>query len=120
MKIPLLTTKKMNYSNILHELYWMFRLKNKDTDFKKALNNRIALSLIGLSLNETFSEKSFSQKKQRISEILHDNLYQKAYQGLTLKYFPIHWKLFFYFAKTKNASGIVILSKIINFLINKS
>lgn len=95
-------------------------IKSKDTDFKKALNNRIALSLIGLSLNETFSEKSFSEKKQRISEILHDNLYQKAYQDLTLKYFPIHWKLFFYFAKTKNASGIVILSKIINFLINKS
>lgn len=95
-------------------------IKSKDTDFKKALNNRIALSLIGLSLNETFSEKSFSEKKQKISEILHDNLYQKAYQDLTLKYFPIHWKLFFYFAKTKNASGIVILSKIINFLINKS
>lgn len=95
-------------------------IKYKDTDFKKALNNRIALSLIGLSLNETFSEKSFSEKKQKISEILHDNVYQKAYQDLTLKYFPIHWKLFFYFAKTKNASGIVILSKIINFLINKS
>ena len=33
MKIPLLTTKKINYSNILHELYWMFRLKNENTDY---------------------------------------------------------------------------------------
>ena len=106
------------WKNLYNKIFEL--IKNKDTDFKKALNNRIALSLIGLSLNETFSEKSFSQKKQRISEILHDNLYQKAYQDLTLKYFPIHWKLFFYFAKTKNASGIVILSRIINFLINKS
>ena len=33
MKIPLLTTKKINYSNILHELFWMFRLKNQNTDY---------------------------------------------------------------------------------------
>ena len=34
----------------------------KDAEFRKALNNRIALSIIGLALNETFSEKPFSLK----------------------------------------------------------
>jgi len=112
---PNLFNQWKNLYSIIFE--WV---KTKDADFKKALNNRIALSLIGLSLNETFSGKSFSEKRQKISEILHDSLYQKAYQDLSLKYFPIHWKLFFYFAKSKNASGIVILSHLISFLINKS
>ena len=91
----------------------------KDAEFRKALNNRIALSIIGLALNETFSEKPFSLKRQKISEILHDDLYQKAYQNLDMKYFPLHWKLFFSLAKSKNALGVLSLSYIMNFLIKK-
>ena len=91
----------------------------KDAEFKKALNNRIALSIIGLALNETFSEKPFSLKRQKISEILHDDLYQKAYQNLEMKYFPLHWKVFFYAAKYKYATWVLLLASGINFLINR-
>ena len=94
-------------------------ISNKNIDFQKALSNRIALSIIGLGLNETFSEKPFSLKRQKISEILHDDLYQKAYQNLDMKYFPLHWKLFFSLAKSKNALGVLSLSYIMNFLIKK-
>ena len=91
----------------------------KDAEFKKALNNRIALSIIGLALNETFSEKPFSLKRQKISEILHDDIYQKAYQNLEMKYFPLHWKVFFYAAKYKYATWVLLLASGINFLINR-
>lgn len=106
------------WKNLYSKISDLIQLKNGE--FQKALNNRIALSIIGLSLNETFSDKSFSEKKNKISEILHDNLYQKAYQDLDLKYFPLHWKLFFSLAKSKNAFGVLSLSYIMNFLINKS
>lgn len=88
-------------------------IERKNDDFKIALNNRIALSLIGLGINETYSDLPFFAKTKKISQILHDNLYIKAYQYLETKYFPLHWKLFFYFAKLKNALGIVILCYII-------
>lgn len=91
----------------------------KDIDFQKALSNRIALSIIGLGLNETFSDLPFYAKIKKISIILHDPLYSKAYQNLDMKYFPLHWKLFFCLAKNKFSFGILFLSKIISSLINK-
>ena len=95
------------------------KILKKDIDFQKALSNRIALSIIGLGLNETFSDVPFYAKIKKISVILHDPIYIKAYQNLDMKYFPLHWKLFFYLAKSKNATGIVILSRIISSLIVK-
>lgn len=92
---------------------------NKNIDFQKALSNRIALSIIGLGLNETFSDVPFYAKIKKISVILHDPIYIKAYQNLDMKYFPLHWKLFFYLAKNKSSLGIIFLSKIISSLINK-
>ena len=105
------------WKNLYSKISNLIQLKNGE--FKKALNNRIALSIIGLSLNETFSDKSFSEKKNKISEILHDDLYQKAYQDLDLKYFSLHWKLFFFFAKNKWSASLLMMAIIMNFLINK-
>lgn len=105
------------WKNLYSKISDLIQVKN--VEFKKALNNRIALSVIGLSLNETFSDKRFSEKRTKISEILHDNLYQKAYQNLEMKYLPLHWKLFFYAAKYKYASVVLLLASVINFLINK-
>lgn len=94
-------------------------ITNKEDDFKVALGNRIALSLIGLGINETYSNLPFSAKIKKINVVLHDDFYIKAYQNLEMKYFPLHWKLFFYLAKSKNALGVLSLSYIMNFLIKK-
>lgn len=94
-------------------------ITNKEDEFKVALGNRIALSLIGLGINETYSDLPLSAKIKKIAIVLHDDLYIKAYQNLEMKYFPLHWKLFFYLAKSKNALGVLSLSYIMNFLIKK-
>ena len=94
-------------------------ITNKEDDFKVALGNRIALSLIGLGINETYSNLPLTAKIKKIAIVLHDDLYIKAYQNLEMKYFPLHWKLFFYLAKSKNALGVLSLSYIMNFLIKK-
>ena len=94
-------------------------ITNKEDDFKVALGNRIALSLIGLGINETYSNLPLTAKIKKIAIVLHDDLYIKAYQNLEMKYFPMHWKLFFYLAKSKNALGVLSLSYIMNFLIKK-
>lgn len=132
LNLPLYNYRKNNYLSYTN-LYkpYLFQqwktlyqkiseiISNKNIDFQKALSNRIALSIIGLGLNETFSDLPFYAKIKKISVILHDPIYIKAYQNLDMKYFPLHWKLFFSLAKSKNATGIVILSRIMNFLIKK-
>ena len=133
LNLPLYNYRKNNFSSYTnHYKPYLFQqwktlyqkiseiILNKNIDFQKALSNRIALSIIGLGLNETFSDVPFYAKIKKISVILYDPIYIKAYQNLDMKYFPFHWKLFFSLAKSKNATGIVILSRIMNFLINKS
>ena len=132
LNLPLYNYRKNNFSSYTnHYKPYLFQqwktlyqkisetISNKNIDFQKALSNRIALSIIGLGLNETFSDVPFYAKIKKISVILHDPIYIKAYQNLEMKYFPIHWKLFFYLAKSKNALGVLSLSYIMNFLIKK-
>ncbi len=132
LNLPLYNYRKNNYLSYtnLYKPYLFQQWKtlyqkiseiitNKEDDFKVALGNRIALSLIGLGINETYSNLPFSAKIKKIAIVLHDDLYIKAYQNLEMKYFPLHWKLFFYLAKSKNALGVLSLSYIMNFLIKK-
>ena len=132
LNLPLYNYRKNNFSSYTnHYKPYLFQqwktlyqkisevILNKNIDFQKALSNRIALSIIGLGLNETFSDVPFYAKIKKISVILHDPVYIKAYQNLDMKYFPLHWKLFFSLAKSKNALGVLSLSYIMNFLIKK-
>lgn len=94
-------------------------IKCKNIEFKLALENRICLSIIGLGLNETFSGKSNTAKKQQLLKILSDPLYEQAYSTLSLKNFPLHWKLFFYFAKNKMTIPLLWMLQIIKLKISK-
>ena len=94
-------------------------IANKEVAYKVALQNRIALSLIGLGINESYSDAPFYAKAKKIAIILHDDSYQKAYQNLSMKYFPLHWKLYFYAAKYKYSSLVLLLATVMNYIINK-
>lgn len=87
--------------------------------FKEAYYNRIALGLVGLGLNITFSSYTIFNQRIMVSEILNSDWYIKAIQQLSLKNMPFHWKLFYTFAKHKNAIGILLMLKIINFILRR-
>lgn len=80
-----------------------------DETFQTALNNRIALSIIGLGLNECDSSDSSAVKVQRLLRILASDRYRISYKSLSLSHFPLHWKLFFFCAKYHCAWGVYIL-----------
>ena len=40
-------------------------------------------------------------KYKKIKSILSSDLYKKSLQALSLRYFPLHWKIFFFNAKYK-------------------
>jgi glycosyltransferase EpsH len=69
----------------------------------QSLQHRRALSIIGLGLNISFSEKSFASKCNEVENIISSAEYINAIKTLPLKYFPIHWKLFFFAVKQRYA-----------------
>lgn len=69
-----------------------------DESFETSLNNRIALSIIGLGINVLRGGKEV-KRLHEIRRIIRDEEYRKATVGIELKYFPIHWKLFFWGTK---------------------
>jgi glycosyltransferase EpsH len=87
--------------------------------YQEALNNRIALSLIGLGLNIISAPESVGKKINMIREILNTDCYKQAYRQLEMRYFPIHWKLFFGCAKLRFSYGVYGLLEAMHKIISK-
>lgn len=94
-----------------HELvhkYILEQIKQKslDSSYETALSNRIALELVGYGLNILHLKKD---RIKKIKSIIKNPYYKDAYNQLEFKYFPIHWKLFYGFAKHGFATGVYLL-----------
>lgn len=89
-----------------------------DNTYFEALQNRICLSIIGLGLNIVGAGKEIKKVKE-IKKIISSSIYRKAYNNLMFKYFPIHWKVFFTFAKYNWAFGVYLMLFAIKMLIGK-
>ncbi len=94
-------------------------IKEKNLHFEAALNNRIALSIIGIGLNEIINDSPSKEKIKKLKSVITSPKYKKAYADLEIKYFPVHWKLFFILCKKGNGFGVYILIKCIDRLIGK-
>lgn len=76
-----------------------------------ALNNRICLNTLGLGLN-TISKNNKSttyEKIKIIKNLLNQKNIKRSFTTLEMKNFPIIWRMFFYCAKLRFASGFYIL-----------
>lgn len=91
-----------------NKLFDYMKVTVTDEISQKALHNRIALSIIGLGLNECLSPDTLKKKTNKIAEIINQPHYKEAYKKLDLTYFPIHWKVFFFAAK-HNMKRILML-----------
>jgi glycosyltransferase EpsH len=87
---------------------------NLPPDFHQALNNRIALGLIGQGLNECKSLRNRGEIIHSLKLIIAQKQYYSAIQSLSLKCFPSHWRLFFWAAKNKRVNVLYILLIIIS------
>lgn len=90
-----------------------------EDSFRAALNNRIALNVIGLGLNIVEGDAEFIERYKRIRKTLAQTGRSEALKQLPLKYMPIHWKLFFFSAKHKLAFSVCVLLMIISNLKGK-
>lgn len=87
---------------------------NLPLDFRKALNNRIVLGLIGQGMNECRSPRNTQSKVRAIKQIITQVQYRAAIQDLPLKYFPLHWLVFFWAAKNSKAGMLYFLLQAMN------
>lgn len=80
-----------------------------DSDLKKALDNRISLSIIGLGLNALAlpSREALTE----IRNVLSDHEYRAAIKTLPMRYFPLHWWVFFTCCKLNFSVGVFLLLK---------
>lgn len=92
-----------------NKLFDYMKATSTDEISQKALHNRIALSIIGLGLNECLSSNTLKEKTDKIAEIINQPHYRTAYKELDLTYFPIHWKVFFFAAKYNMKRVLMLL-----------
>lgn len=79
------------------------------SDFHTALDNRIALGLIGQGLNECRSGADAAAKIGSIKKIISTPRYRHAVRSMPLGFFPPHWRLFFHAARNGNAVLLYLL-----------
>lgn len=84
--------------------------------YVEALNNRIALSVLGLMLNIQVSNKSFIRKRNELKQIIVSEDYKKALLSLDTSAMPNHWKLFYNCAKCGSATALLLAGKAIQIL----
>lgn len=86
-------------------------------DFNQALNNRISIGIVGLGLNELYASTSHKQKKDRIVYLLNRSIYKNAIQHFSIKDLPIHWNIFYNFAKHQITLGVYFMLALIKSII---
>ena len=87
---------------------------NLSTDFYLALENRKALSVIGIWLNIEKSKSTLKDKVINLKLLLNDNRIAVPISNLNIKNMQIHWKFFFYLCKNKCTIAVLLLLKIMN------
>ena len=87
--------------------------KEEDETFKIALSNRIVFGLIALGINETERKDGFFNTLKSIGKLTSDTRYRENIKSFDYHYLPIHWRLFFIFAKYRLNIGVYLLLLII-------
>lgn len=85
--------------------------------YTQALQNRISLSVLGLGLNIMSAPISAREKISMIKNVISAPRYRDAVKKLELRYFPIHWKLFYSCARWRCSVGVYALLIAINTII---
>ena len=85
-------------------------------DVYEAFNNRIALSTMEMCLNTLKSDLNFKGKYKEVKTVLNNTLHRNSYKKLTLKYFPVKWKMYYFFVKHRMTPFVFAMTCAIRFI----
>lgn len=80
-----------------------------EKEYSDRLSNRIAVSIIGVGLQELLATHSARKKIHNIRLVIRDDEYKKALHKLSLKYMPFYWKVFFFMCRIQSAEVVYML-----------
>lgn len=88
---------------------------NLDTSFHKALQNRIALSVINnaLSVSSPFVKLGIFSRLTQLKKVLTHKKYQIALAQLEVKHLPIYWKAYFFLGRKKIVAPLYMVTLLI-------
>lgn len=87
------------WDNLYNMILDIIHINQMEGCYVSALNNRIALNVLGLGLNCIHGDVSHLEKCKRLHRIVTNPRRKTALKQLPLKYMPMHWKLFYFSAK---------------------
>lgn len=87
--------------------------------YAAALNNRIALNVLGLGINCLQSRDPFLKKHENLKRIITTPRRRAALRQLPLKHMPLHWKLFYFSARHRLTLLLYLLLTVITHLRGK-
>lgn len=70
-------------------------------EYQEALSNRVALSMIGLGLNEIKAQRGFAKSVLGEGNLLNISRIKESIKLLDISCMPIPWKVFFYLCKKR-------------------
>lgn len=107
--------KRKRYFQYFNELIIKNSLGN---EYNLALKNRVCVSLLGMGLieNSKNNRNSFIGKVNSYKRLLNEEYIRNSYCKLELKYFPFHWRCYYFFNKKRMALPAFSMIKIIDLL----
>lgn len=87
--------------------------------YVNALYNRVALGVLGLGMDIEATDNTSQWKSERLKTVLSNQWYNTALQRLELKYFPVHWRAFYFLAKIGAIFPLRLMIKLIRKVINQ-
>ena len=96
------------WKTLFHIMNSIIDEKGLDYSYKRALDNRIALSVFGIGMNEITGRGIKRESLRNIRSYIYDDIYRNAIMKIKLKYLPLPWKCLLLFAKYK-LTGLLLL-----------
>ena len=95
-------TLEQKFRNLFKELQFLISVHYTEPKeqgiFQEALNNRIVLSIINISLGYVSKGMSFEGYKM-FCNLIKSDMYEKSLSKMEIKYLPLHFRLFFIYVK---------------------
>ena len=116
-----LTTKYMpekfdRWQNLYSKIDQMIIENKWPSQFILALNNRRAISMLGVGLNEILSDDSIFVQSRRMKEMLSSSKCSECFENFQIQYLKFPWIVYYQLCRYRCTKLLVILLRIIEFL----
>lgn len=102
------------WDRLYDRMYDFLMETGADESYFRALQNRIALSLLGVGLNEVANPDGFRRKSANLRAVLGQERWRTAVRQLDISRFPLKWRVFYRLSKWRWAVLLTALLYVVS------